>query len=107
MKKSGYVKKLQQQRSEDSYQNFIMARQLMIDLLTIVLNREFGFGKVRLRRMWDAFATMHNEFVTVWNADSKDIEYTKEVLDRELQKICGEHFIPWKERYIYEPSIHR
>ena len=78
-----------------------MARQLMVDILTIVLNREFGFGAKRLRRMWDTFSKMHDDFVTIWNEDSKDIEYTKQVMDRELKAICGEYFVPWEERYRY------
>lgn len=99
MKQSGYAKKLKQQRNEDSYTNYVMARQLMVDILTIVLNREFGFGAKRLRRMWDAFSKLHDQFCNVWNGDSKDLEYTKTVLDRELKAICGEYFIPWNVRY--------
>lgn len=29
-------------------------------------------------------------------------EYTRGVVDRRLKKICGEHFVPWEERYGQE-----
>lgn len=99
MKQSGYAKKLQQQKNEDSYTNYVMARQLMIDITLLVLNKEFGFGKDRLKRFCEAFAPLHDEFCKIWNSDSKDMEYTKRTLDEALEQICGEYFIPWEVRY--------
>lgn len=99
MKQSGYAKRLQQKRAESDRDNYVMARQLMVDLLTIVLNHELGLGKERLRRVWDAFSKLHDQYVTIWNSDTRDVEYAKSVIDRELKAICGEYFIPWEERY--------
>lgn len=34
--------------------------------------------------------------------DDKEFVYTKARVDRRLKEICGEHFVPWEERYGQE-----
>ena len=34
--------------------------------------------------------------------DDEKFAYTRGVVDRRLKKICGEHFVPWEERYGQE-----
>lgn len=99
MKQSGYLKRLKKQRDEDSYVNYVVARQLMVDLLTIALNRALHLGAESQKLVWDTFSKLHDEYCTIWHQDSKDLEYSKEVIDRELKEICGKYFIPWEERY--------
>lgn len=99
MKRSGYMQRMQQKRAEDDRNNYVMARQLMADLLTLTLAQDFKFTPDKLKKAWDSFAALHDEFCGIWNEDSRDVEYTKAVLDRELKKVCGEYFVPWEERY--------
>jgi len=74
-------------------------RQLCLDQASIVLNREFGFGAERLQRFNAAMVELYGEYASVWNSDTKDVEYSKAKMDDALRQIYGDAFIPWKERY--------
>ena len=99
MKPSGLI-----QRENAAYmrglrdgKNFM--RQLMFDLSCIALNETEGMGYDRISRFADKLIALHDEYAVIFNSDSKDQEYSKSVLDRRLQQIAGEKFIPWEERY--------
>lgn len=99
MKPSGMI-----QRENRAYlkgmadgKNFM--RQLMFDLSCIALNETEGFGYDRISRFADKLIALHDEYAIIFNGDTKDQEYSKSVLDRRLQQIAGERFIPWEERY--------
>ena len=74
-------------------------RQLMADLLVIVLHDQFRFSRSQIIKALDALPALHDEFAVVFNGDTRDQEYSREVLDRRLRKIAGDMFIPWEERY--------
>ena len=74
-------------------------RQLMADLLVIVLHDHFKFSRNQIIKALDALSALHDEFAVVFNGDTKDQEYSREVLDRRLRKIAGDMFVPWEERY--------
>lgn len=101
MKKSGYLQRVQAARQKDSLENYFFARQFMADIMQITLNREFGFGRERIKRFCKAFSEMHDELATMWNADSKDMEFTKHKIDEALKQIAGDEFVPWEERYRF------
>lgn len=99
MKPSGLI-----QRENRAYlaglrdgKNFM--RQLMFDLSCIALNETEGFGVERINRFCDKLIQLHDEYAVIFNSDSKDQEYSRSVLDRKLQQIAGDKFIPWEERY--------
>ena len=69
---------------------------------SIAANAEFGFGPERLKRLSDAYDATFMEYATVTLDDAKSdkqLWYTKGKVDQELKRICGEHFVPWEERY--------
>ena len=76
-------------------------RQLMFDLSCIALNEQ-GFGTERINRFCDKLLELHDEYAVIFNGDTKDQEYSRTVLDRKLQQIAGENFIPWEERYAHD-----
>lgn len=72
------------------------------DMAVIALNKAFGFGPKRLTQFINAYREVFLEWAVGALEDGKtdrDIEYTKGALDRELQRILGENFRPWEERY--------
>ena len=99
MKQSGLMK-----REAASYMRGIrdghrFMRQLMFDLSCIALNETEGFGTERINRFCDKLIALHDEYAVIFNGDSKDQEYSRDVLDRKLRQIAGDKFIPWEERY--------
>lgn len=88
------------QRELNFFRTFTI--QQCMDMAMIALNDKFGFGAERLDQFETAFYDVFREYATNTIEDAKtdkDIEYTKGSLDRKLQQIMGEHFVPWEERY--------
>ena len=76
--------------------------QQCLDIAMIALNTEFGFGPVYQARFGRAFRDAFVEYAELCLDDGKDdadIVYTKEVLDRQLRKACGDDILPFDERY--------
>ena len=96
---SAYIKALQSAFNSGTEEGERFGMQLMADLVTLALNQEFGFGPERLMRFCKAISKKYGDFADLWNGDTKDVEYSKAVLDRALKQICGKYFIPWDERY--------
>jgi len=72
------------------------------DMALIALNRAFGFGQKRLVQFLNAYREVFLEWALGTMEDGKtdkNLEYTKGKLDRELQRILGDDFKPWEERY--------
>lgn len=87
--------KYDQQRFED----FRFARQLMADISFIALEEALGTDADKLEKFASSLSEIHDQFADIWNADSDDVEYSLDILDRRLKPICGSHFQPAKERY--------
>lgn len=77
--------------------------QLCLDCMTLVLNDpeimgKDRFGRDRLRKIGDGFNALFSQaydaFTTKPNAS-----HVRAQLDRELEKIVKEDFLPWNERY--------
>ena len=97
--KSGYLRAIEKAREEGFMTGQHFTRQLCMDQAAIVLNREFGFGADRLQRFNAAMVEMYGTYATIWNSDSKDVEYSKAAMDAALKQIYGDKFQPWEERY--------
>ena len=73
--------------------------QMCKDAAMIAANEALGMGEGRCVAFSQAFDNALNEIVHTCLEDTPDIEYTKEVIDRQLKAICGENFQPWESRY--------
>ena len=76
--------------------------QMCLDAAMIAANEVFNMGPTRCTEFANAFSDALNTIAktTVEDAKSdKNLWYTKDKLDERMKKICGEHFVPWEERY--------
>ena len=99
MKQSGLAKRENKAYLAGLRAGIRFMRQLMADLLVIVLHDQFRFSRSQIIKALDALTALHDEFAVIFNGDTKDQEYSRSVLDRRLQQIAGDKFIPWEERY--------
>ena len=97
--KNAYAKKLQ------AVMDTRLARQQMIDMqmakdaALIAAAEVFHMGPGRVPAFSAAFDQALHDIAAMTVEDTKDMEYTKTKLDQRLRQICGEHFVPWEERY--------
>lgn len=76
--------------------------QMCMDAAMIAANEVFNMGPTRCKDFADAFseALCSIAETTVEDAKSdKQLWYTKQKLDERIRQICGDHFLPWEERY--------
>lgn len=76
--------------------------QMCLDAAMIAANEVFNMGPTRCTEFANAFSDALNTIAktTVDDAKSdKSLWYTKDKLDERMKKICGEHFVPWDQRY--------
>lgn len=98
-KQSGFLKKIRKEQERSNLETLRFTRQNMMDVAMLVLNEEFGFGEDRLHRFAIKMQDKYGDYADIWNGDTKDVVYAREVMDRALAKICGKHFVPWDKRY--------
>ena len=82
-----------------------MTLQLAQDAAMIAANEVLQMGPDKAPEFAAAMRDVVNEIADVMLKDQKDDEkfaYTRGMVDRRLKKICGEHFVPWEERYGQE-----
>ena len=98
------AKQAEKQKQRDM---IVMAwsHQMAYDALTLVLNdpEVMGkdvFGRKRLNRLCKALNEKISE-IMVGMSSKVNSSYVRYQVDRELEKICGEDFAPWEERYEY------
>ena len=97
--RNAYLARIGQAKNEAALSAHRFTRQLMVDLVYITLNREFGFGADRLERLAVALRKTYDEYADLWNGDTMDTEYSRGVLDSKLRQIFGEKFDSWDVRY--------
>lgn len=97
--KNAYLARIEQAKHDAALREHRFTRQLMVDLVYITLNREFGFGADRLERFAKAVRETYDEYADIWNGDTADTEYARETMDRTLRQIFGEKFQSFSERY--------
>lgn len=101
-KQSGFLAQIERRHRQELYDARMFTLQQCKDVMLIAAHTEFGFGTDRIKRLSDAFdaAMMEYARLVIEDAESdKQIWYSKAKIDEQLQKICGEYFEPWEERY--------
>ncbi len=101
-KPNAYLLKMQIKKELEMQKARLFTIQQCKDMLLIAAHDAFGFGPARLKRLSDAYdaAFMDYANLTLTDAETdKELWYMKGKIDEELRRICGEHFVPWEERY--------
>lgn len=101
MPKNRHALVLQQNRERRDAEVRRHSHVYMLDMVTLALGR-MGWGEKRLREFDAKLTEVSQEFAELILDDAKDdpsIDYTKAVLDRELQRYTGSLFVPYDERY--------
>jgi hypothetical protein len=70
-----------------------------MDFSLIVLMEKHRWTRERVLAFYREMAELHDEFGKVYSEDTKDKEYAQTVLDRKLEALAGDLFVPWEERY--------
>lgn len=77
--------------------------QMCLDAAMIAENQVFSMGPTRCRDFAAAFSETLKTIAEIAVKDGKDdkeLWHTKDTVDKELKRICGENFVPWEERYV-------
>lgn len=93
---------------ENKVRNMVVmqwSHQMAYDAITLVLNDKevMGkdvFGRQRINKLCKAMNAKINEIMPGLSG-AVNSSYVRAQVDRELQRICGEDFVPWEERYPY------
>lgn len=94
------IRDLMEEKYNDKlHRSFLFCEQWYIDQALICAERVFNTDPGKLREFCTELEKHRNEFVDLWNKDTKDAEYTMTILDRELEPICGKYFVPFDQRY--------
>lgn len=93
--KNEYAKKLQIKKQLDRH----VTMQLMADAAMIAAHKVFGAGQKRCTEFHRELCNTYEEMAKICAEDTKDMEYTKSVVDRKLKEIFGDSVQPWDERY--------
>lgn len=98
-KQSAYLKKIRTAARKQVAEEHIVRIQMSLDAAMIAANEVLQMGPGRARAFADAFSKALREIAELTVRDTKDMEYTKAKLDKRLEEICGDSFVPWDERY--------
>lgn len=96
-KPSAFMVRLQENQRHNMHLQRLFTIQQCEDMALITLNEDFGFGESRAR-----------EFLELCIEDAKDdkgLAVTKANIDRKLERIMGDGFLPWERRY--PPEVFR
>ena len=86
--KNAYAKKLNAAKKQQDRERTRYIIQLEYDLMTVMLNRTFGFGRDRLIKACEALNALHAEFAdAVFDIDT---DYAEGALKRAVDQIMGE-----------------
>lgn len=104
-KQNAYLAKRDADRKQRDMIIMAWSHQMVYDALTLVLNDKevMGkdvFGRQRLNKLCVALNAKITEMLPGVSG-SVNASHIRYQVDRELQKICGEDFAPWEERYEY------
>ncbi len=93
--KNQYAQELKRKKEWERH----ISRQLMADAAVIAAAKVFGAGEKRGPELREDLRRKFTEVAQPCREDTKDMEYTKAVVDRTLEQILGDHFEPWDARY--------
>lgn len=88
MSKNAYAKRLNATKHQMERDRARYIIQTEYDLMTIMLNREFGFGRDRIIKAQEALNSLHAEFAD--EVFSTDGDYAHGVLKRAVAQIMGD-----------------
>ena len=77
--------------------------QQCCDMMLIAANAAFGFGPDRLAKLQDTYQDVFREYADMAIADGQyddEIVYTRAKVDKKLEQILGDRFVPWEARYV-------
>lgn len=97
--KNAYARKLQIAMEAKAARREMTALQMAKDAALLAAAEVFRMGPGRVPAFSAAFDAALHDIAKMTVEDTKDMEYTKTKLDQRLRQICGEHFVPWEERY--------
>lgn len=97
--KNAYARKLQIAMEAKAARREMTALQMAKDAALLAAAEVFHMGPGRVPAYSAAFDAALHDIAKMTVEDTKDMEYTKTKLDQRLRQICGEHFVPWEERY--------
>lgn len=101
-KPNAYLLKLKAEKAAElSYQRKFTT-QWCADAAILAANEVFHRSGEKLVEFYNAFIAKAHEIAEMTLDDAKDdreLAYTKEKLDRQLEKLLGDAFVPWEERY--------
>lgn len=106
MKKSGYLKKIEQ-KNELKYavqfdKKMDILQQICIDAAFMSAADVFQMGPKRCEKFGQTMVDYIREIAKFMNEDGKgdkELTYTKVKIDERLKKICGDKFDCWEVRY--------
>lgn len=98
-KPSAFMVRLQENQRHNMHLQRLFTIQQCEDMALITLNEDFGFGESRAT--FKAYAELCIEDAK----DDKDLAVTKSNIDRKLERIMGDGFLPWEKRY--PPEVFR
>ena len=102
MKRSGYLQRVRQDVNRQLMESRHIHTQMCLDAAMIAANSVFNMGPTRCLDFVQAFNQALSEIAQMTIEDGKEdkeLWKTKDALDNELKRICGEHFEPWEVRY--------
>lgn len=107
-KPSAFMVRLQENQRHNMHLQRLFTIQQCEDMALITLNEDFGFGESRAREFLARFRETFKSYAELCIADAKDdkdLAVTKANIDRKLERIMGDGFLPWEKRY--PPEVFR
>lgn len=107
-KPSAFMVRLQENQRRNMHLQRLFTIQQCEDMALITLNEDFGFGESRAREFLARFRETFKAYAELCIEDAKDdkdLSVTKANIDRKLERIMGDGFLPWEKRY--PPEVFR
>ena len=101
-KPNAFLLKLQAQKAAEMQHQRQFAIQWCADAAVLAAHEVFQRKGHKLVEFYNTFVAIAHEIAEMTMEDAKDdktLGYTKGKLDRQLQAILGDDFIPYEERY--------
>ena len=101
-KPNAYLLQLQAQKAAELSLQRKFTTQWCADAAILAANEVFHRSGEKLVEFHNVFIRIAHEIAEMTLADAKDdkeLAYTKEKIDRQLEKLLGDDFLPWEERY--------
>ena len=110
MKPNSFLVKVNERIKEESRIAQYCNERQCLDALIVSVNEEFGFGKERISRLIDAYIKSRKEIADMFLDDrhingDKDLNYSKEKMDRTLKQIMGNDYPDFEKRYHFNMNF--